>query len=458
MKLKNLFIAGLSGLMLVQATSCRKSETLDVDMSKYLTDIPEKTELDNWIMQNLTNPYNIELVYRFDRNLTDQGKDIAPIKLDKVKPTAEAIINIFLKTYEKVAGPTFIKTYTPKQFVLYGSPSYNSNGSITLGTADGGRRVVLYELNDLDFTNAAQVSRKMRTIHHEFTHILNQMIAIPPEFRQVTKGEYDEDWTNANNTEALARSLGFVSRYARSQYTEDFAEVTAHLLIEGQLWYDAWARAGGTDAFTKLKRKEALVADYFKQYFNIDFRVLQYEVAKVLTDVYNDKSKTFTYALQNYLIGTPLVINFTEGLHYAEFGQSAKFKTDVWDEMVSSFAGNGYEPVQFYVVPLSPSAIQIQGFFKNATTTYQAWYDFEMEVDDNGDVTFTYYDDGTSSTVYNNGRISWVKAGFQPLIDYLNNNTFKADWIPFSAGPRNYLKYAGFYVKDDPDNYFYGKF
>ncbi len=71
--------------------------------------------------------------------------------------------------------------------MLYGSPAYNSNGSITLGTADGGRRVVLYELNDLNFSDPAQVSRKMRTIHHEFTHILNQTISIPPDFEAVTK-------------------------------------------------------------------------------------------------------------------------------------------------------------------------------------------------------------------------------------------------------------------------------
>ncbi|MGN6508247.1 MAG: hypothetical protein ACTHLD_02140, partial [Chitinophaga sp.] len=34
----------------------------------------------------------------------------------------------------------------------------------------------------------------------------------------------------------------------------------------------------------------------------------------------------------------------------------------------------------------------------------------------------------------------------------------RGDWIPSSAGPLNFLKFGGFYVKDDPDNYFYGKF
>ncbi|MBO9634505.1 MAG: hypothetical protein J7578_15425, partial [Chitinophagaceae bacterium] len=305
MKFKNIINAGLIGLALINTVSCRKSDTLDVDMSRYELTVKEKTELDDWISANLTDPYNIELVYRFDRNLTDVGKDISPIKFEKIKPTAEAIINIFLKTYEKVGGSDFIRKYTPKQFVLYGSPSYNSNGSITLGTADGGRRVVLYELNDLNFTDPAQVSRKMRTIHHEFTHILNQMIAIPPEFRTVTNADYNEDWTNAANTAELAQSLGFISRYARSQYTEDFAEVVAHLLVEGQMWYDTYAKAAGATAQAKLKKKEALVVDYFKQYFDIDFRVLQYEVAKVLREVYNEKTKYFQYGIRNGIIVYP---------------------------------------------------------------------------------------------------------------------------------------------------------
>lgn len=457
MKLKTLFIAGLSGLMLAQATSCRKSESLDVDMSKYLADLPEKTELDNWITQNLTNPYNIELVYRFDRNLTDQGKDIAPIKLEKVKPTAEAILNIFLKAYEKVAGAAFIKTYSPKQFVLYGSPSYNSNGSITLGTADGGRRVVLYELNDLDFSNAAQVSRKMRTIHHEFTHILNQMIAIPPEFRQVSKGDYDEDWTNANNTEALARSMGFVSRYARSQYTEDFAEVTAHLLIEGQHWYDAWAKAAGADGGAKLKRKEALVVDYFKQYFNIDFRSLQHEVARVLETVYN-ADKSFIEYLKKGQILQPLIVDFANGLHYDEYGKSAKFD-EVWNDVMTSFGASGRVPLYFRIEFKSSNVMTLQ-FVYNSTTSsgLEAWYDFNMNINSDGDVTLTYFDDGNTATAYSNGRNSAVKTGATPLINYFNENVFNLSWMNYQGTTNTYNKFAGFSVKDEPDNYFYGKY
>jgi substrate import-associated zinc metallohydrolase lipoprotein len=457
MKLKNIINASLCALLLVSTGSCKKSETLDVDMSRYVTDQHETSALDEWITANLTNPYNIQLVYRFDRNLMDVAKDVSPVKLDKVKPTSEAIINIFLKTYEKVAGPAFIKSYTPKQFVLYGSPSYNSNGSVTLGSADGGRRVVLYELNDLDFTSAAQVSRKLRTIHHEFTHILNQMIAIPPEFQAVTKSDYFADWTNSANTADTAKKLGYVSRYARSSYTEDFAEMVAYLLIEGQLWFDAYARSAGTTGEPRLKKKEAQVVDYFKQYFNINFRQLQFEIGKVLRDTYNDKTRGFTYALQNTLLVNPLAVDFNSGAHYLELGQSDKFKA-VWENVKTAMAPAGLTPVSFNVVFLSPTVMQMQHTFRNASGSFIAWYDFNIAINSSGDITFTRFDNGSTATAYANGRIAAVQNGYAPLNNYLTTKVFKGDWIPANEIAAYYLKLGGFYVKNEADNYFYGKF
>jgi substrate import-associated zinc metallohydrolase lipoprotein len=455
MTLKYFFHISLCGLLLASTWSCRKSSTLDVDMSQYVVDHPTENELDKWIMSNLTDPYNIQLMYRFERSLMDVAKDVSPVKLEKVKPTADALINIFLKTYEKVGGPAFIKTYTPKQFVLYGSPAYNSNGSITLGTADGGRKVVLYELNDLDFANPAQISRKMRTIHHEFTHILNQTISIPEDFQLVTKADYYNDWTNSANTEDTAKKLGFVSRYARSDYKEDFAEMTAHLLIEGQLWFDTYARSAGPAGQTKLKKKEALVVDYFRQYFKVNFRQLQYEVGKVLRDTYNDQTRGFTYALQNGLLAGTLVC---DGSLHAQFGESSKFKA-MWDNCKALLAPNR-TPVSFNIQWLSKTQIQLQANYTNTSNQFlTAWYDFNVTVNSTtGDITFTYFDNPSTETNYNNGRNAAVLLGFVPFIQYLGANTFKGDWMPVTEGEQYYLKVAGFYVKGDPTNYFYGKF
>ncbi|AEW00371.1 hypothetical protein A4D02_23885 [Niastella koreensis] len=457
MTLKNILYTGMYGLLLMNAASCRKSSALDVDMSKYIVDNPAQTDLDSWITDNLTNPYNIQLQYRYERDLLgDVGKDVSPVKLDKVQPTAQAIINIFLKTYEKVAGVAFIKTYTPKQFVLFGSPAYNTDGTLTLGSADGGRRVILYDLNNLDFSDPAQVSTKMFTIHHEFTHILNQTIAIPPDFLQVTKSDYMLDWTNGTNTEAVAKSLGFVSRYARQDVNEDFAETVASLLIKGQLWFDSYAKSAGADGQTKLKQKEALVVDYFRQYFNINFRELQYEVGKVLRVTYNDKTRGFMYAWQNKLLANSLVVDFNQP-YYAQFGQSAKFTT-IYNQVKAGLATVGYTPVSFNVVFVSPTVIQMQHTLANSAGAAVAWYDYNITINANGEITFTKFDNGSTAPQYVAGRTALP--AFVPLNNYLATKLFKADWMPAAAtdGGSYYLKFAGFYVSNEPDNYFYGKF
>jgi len=117
--------------------SCSKdNDNLTVDLTKYNPDITAQNDVDKWLTSNLVNPYNIETVYRFERNFTDVNRDISPVALGQVEPMMNAVLKTYLQPYEKIGGKTFIKKYTPKQFVLYGSPSYNTNGSITLGTAD----------------------------------------------------------------------------------------------------------------------------------------------------------------------------------------------------------------------------------------------------------------------------------------------------------------------------------
>ncbi|OQP42812.1 hypothetical protein A4H97_11670 [Niastella yeongjuensis] len=457
MTLKNILHTGLCALLLMSAASCRKSSALDVDMSKYVIDNPPSTDLDNWITDNLTNPYNIQLQYRYERDLLgDVGKDVSPVKLDKVQPTAQAIINVFLKTYEKVAGVAFIKTHTPKQFVLFGSASYNTDGSFTQGSADGGRRVILYDLNNLDFTNPAQVSTKMLTIHHEFTHILNQTIAIQPEYQLVTKSDYLTNWTDDNNTADVAKNLGFISRYARMNYNEDFAETVAYLLTKGQLWYDSCAKTASADGLTKLKKKEALVVDYFKQSLSINFRDLQNEVSKVLRVIYNDKSKSILYAWQKNLINPQLTMNFNEPV-YTQYGQSAKFKA-IWENVKAALKTANYTLDSFKAVFKSPTIIQMQQSFTTATgTPLVAWYDFNYTISANDIITFTPID-SSSSTTLPYVIAKQAAAGFAPLNNYLKNNPFKTDWMPPGAeGGGNYLKYGGFYVNNEPDNYFYGK-
>lgn len=437
--------------------SCSKEEKLDVDITQYNIDAPVKSELDNWIKSTLTDPYNIELIYRFDRNETDPERNISPIELERVKPTVEAILYTYLKVYESVAGKAFIKQYTPKQFVLYGSPSYNTNGSITLGTAEGGRKVVLYELNELNFSNAAQVRRKMRTIHHEFTHIINQMIAIPPAFEQVTKGDYEADWTNnTSNPESVSRSLGFISRYARSAPGEDFAEVVAHLIVEGQLYYDNYAKASGADAYSKLKRKEALVVDYFKQYFNIDFRELQKEFAKVVVERYNENQAfSLGYWLRQGTLISGIKID-PLAVYNSKYPTSEAFNA-VYENVRAGIAAVGnanrrLDNIEFQFGPNNQLEVVVT-YTNTAGTTFLANYSYNYSINAENEITFTKVQQRGTSGAYTNA--STIGSGVTALQTYLTSNTFVLDWI-HDVEAIDFTNVGGFYVKGDPSNYVFG--
>jgi len=231
-----------------------------------------KGPIDTWLDQNYLDPYNIEVKYRFDRYEVALDKVLTPVREDKVILVMESIKKTWIEPYEQQAGANFIKTLSPKQFVLVGSPEYNSNGTITLGTAEGGRKVVLYKLNDFDKKNKAEVKEMLHTIHHEFGHILHQTIMYPTEFKNITTS-YTASWNDFSLTDA--RSRGYITEYARASPDEDFVEMISIMLIEGRTGFNASVNSAPASAQALLRQKEALVVRYFKEAWNIDFYSLQ---------------------------------------------------------------------------------------------------------------------------------------------------------------------------------------
>ena len=119
-------------------------------------------------------------------------------------------------------------------------------------------------------------------IEHEFTHILDQNIRRPVAFDEVCKGLYTADWINTSDDEALKD--GFISAYALSSPTEDFAETLSLMIIEGKDAFDARVNSitgtsiRGTTADVaqeRLRLKETLLVDYLRDAWHIDFYSLQ---------------------------------------------------------------------------------------------------------------------------------------------------------------------------------------
>ena len=409
-------------LLVTLLTQCRKSDKVNADLSGFNIDKFEKGPLDLWLEREYLNPYNMEVLYRWDRSMFPLAKEITPPFESQIIPTLETVRDIWLKPYEDVAGAAFIKKYAPKQVVLAGSAQYNTDGTVTLGTADGGRRIVLYVINYFDKSNAPAVKRMMRTIHHEFAHIVNQIASIPPEFNKVSP-EFTANWTQSSAAEA--KSLGFVSQYARKEPGEDFAEMVAHLLVEGQAWFNSYVNSAAPEsARTRLRTKEQIVVDYFKLSLNIDFRALQVRVASALDAV---NPTVFSEELRAGRF-TAIVGDKSHSMQSAPF-VAAWNSAEANMKAMAGWGNTNLRP-EFRIVftnTANPVQVQLQIIPFENNSNYTCYFDYNMVVDADGTTTFTRVANRGTGTAYNNAAL--VNTAFAPLLNYLQGSTFKADWI-----------------------------
>ncbi|MVT09952.1 zinc-binding metallopeptidase [Chitinophaga tropicalis] len=257
--------------------------------------------LDKWLHDTMTVPYNIEVKYKWDQFEFDVTKTLVPPREEVVMPAIRAIKKVWIDTYISEAGSLFFKKYSPKFFVLSGSASWNDNGTITLGTAEGGRKVVMYLLNDFRTKDmpgyskgdSATVKQIFHVIEHEFGHILHQTIMYPVEFKKICAGYYTGNWNNISDWEA--NRDGFVTAYAMSNENDDFVEMVSIMLIEGRAGFDRIVAAipdgisdnGSTkaQAVDRLRQKEAMVVSYFKTSYGIDFYSLQSKTRKAIEEL-----------------------------------------------------------------------------------------------------------------------------------------------------------------------------
>jgi len=99
-------------------------------------------------------------------------------------------------------------------------------------------------------------------------------VLYPAAFKQISVGTYTSNWNNT--TDKQANENGFVTAYAQSAYDEDFVEMIAVMLIEGKPGFDALVNSiSSATARDKLRQKESIVVDYYKNVWGINFYSLQ---------------------------------------------------------------------------------------------------------------------------------------------------------------------------------------
>jgi len=278
---KNVLIAGV--LLLASCAHEDQPKESQLDFS-----VPAKTDLDKWIGTNFLDPYNIAVYYEWNQNLVDNSRYLFPPQVNKVQPAMEVVKKIWIDSYTTIGGVNFVKKIAPREFVLVGGINLNTDGTVTLGLAEAGQRVSLFDIDNLNKKSRANVTQFIHTIQHEYVHILNQTKPFDEQaWAKLTPSGYTSTWYV--ETIDTSRSLGFITSYARLNIYEDFAETAATILTSSKAEYDA-ILAGVTDATAKsnLKAKEAIVVKYYKDAYNIDFYALRDEAQKNTDAVINN--------------------------------------------------------------------------------------------------------------------------------------------------------------------------
>lgn len=324
--------------------SCDKEDAL-LDESVVVVEKSHQNDLDKWIYDNLTVPYNVEVKYKWDDTEIDNKFHVTPPTIEKAQEFLEAYLNIWIKSYEAeaIAGgnPDFLNQYMPKLLVLVGSPQYNDDGSRILGLAEGGRKVTIFDLDkfavagyDWDSPEVKlekkkkAVSEAFHTLHHEFAHIMHQTKFYPLDFKEICKGDYTGNWVDVN--ESTARLKGFITPYSMSEENEDFVEIVAALttyvfnsnetllyrdiqlrdendvltLEKGDLYLSDWEKVlhewawswnsdytgkqttpEAVEAYHNFNAKVDIVTTYYKEKWNIDLYSLQKRLESAVNEV-----------------------------------------------------------------------------------------------------------------------------------------------------------------------------
>lgn len=204
-------------------------ETIFPDVTDTVDPNSATYKFDTWLNQNFRDIYNLNFCYKMIDVEADMNYNLVPASFDKARDLALLTKYLWFDSYKELATEEFLKEHGPRIIHLIGSPAYNpQTGTIILGLAEGGIKVSLFRVNDLDVNDFAQLNEYyFRTMHHEFAHIMHQTKSYPTEFNTLSNGRYDQsNWQDRNG--GIVTSLGFITNYASSETREDFAETIAN--------------------------------------------------------------------------------------------------------------------------------------------------------------------------------------------------------------------------------------
>lgn len=261
----------------------------DLNAESIITiDKKQANDFDKWLTANFVNPYNLEFKYRYEYKETDADYYTIPAELNQAIEMAHLVKYLCLESYDEVAGIDFTRNYFPKMIFTIGEWEYRNNGTIILGTAESGKKILLTGVNYLDTYKSSPAALNhyyFKTIHHEFTHILNQTKEYSAEFKLITGNSYVADSWSEEPFDVGYLERGFISSYAQHSDTEDFAEMMSLYVTNSKEQWDEWMAEAGENGAPLLQAKLDIVKSYMKDSWGIDMDKLRDTILRRQADL-----------------------------------------------------------------------------------------------------------------------------------------------------------------------------
>lgn len=264
----------IAGSLAACFTSCSEEGGQDIIIGQNRP----KTPFDYWLDTNYVAPYNIAYLYRYEDKESDMNYYTVPAEYNKAIILAHLVKYLCLEAYDEAGGIGFTRSNFPKMIFTIGEWEYRNNGTFILGTAEGGKKILLTGVNELDqhLGDPEEMNEYyFKTIHHEFTHILNQTKDYTSSFQLITGTGYVADsWSDPPyDTNYLQR--GFISSYSQYSHEEDFAEMLSMYICHSPQQWNAWMEEAGTEGARLLTNKLDIVRSYMLTSWKIDIDVLR---------------------------------------------------------------------------------------------------------------------------------------------------------------------------------------
>lgn len=254
----------------VGITSCSNDDPSSTSIFNTTT---SRDSLDLWLLNNYTYPYNVAFKYKWEDIESDKTYNLVPADSAKAAKLAIIVKYLWFDAYTEVAGEDFVKSNVPRIIFLVGSAAYNNNNTMVLGTAEGGLKITLYMVNSLTDAMLEDYSTLneyyFHTMHHEFTHILNQKKPYDTNFNLITQSGYvSGSWYQY--TSSQAHQAGFVTPYAMDEGKEDFAEMMSTYVTTSESDWNAILSDAGTTGAALITEKLDIIRSYMKDSWGID--------------------------------------------------------------------------------------------------------------------------------------------------------------------------------------------